>query len=805
MKEKVFNIVYRYLILNIAFIPVILVMRIVEYLFLNHAAVLQVHPFAIEAAGLVYDLRAFFVFALLLFIPFLLISLLHRKSAMVFYTVLLSVLTLLQFLLIRYFAVNLVPLDDILYAYSFDEIIMIARSSDSLDLSSFMPIILILTLVIFLQYTGARLRLRGGMWTLVVAAYVAALFLALIPPLSSIKANHEMANQHKVNKSEYFIRETISYLFQEKKVRPFEQITAEINRYQKIHPEFDFTSKKYPLTHKNEVPDVLGTYFNLKEEPPNLVFIIVESLSQACVGDSSYYGNFTPFLDSLKNQSLYWNNFLSISERTFHVFASLFGSLPYGGGELQKDLSQIPFHYSLIRYLRENGYFTGFYYGGDATFTNYDQFLKKQGIDLIMKDFGPLYKEKKKLYPDFFWGYHDEYTFARSLEVIDSLNTEPRLDIYLTLSTHNPFHPPNNDYYLREYQKTTTQPGFSPEKKKLTDLNDEIFTALLYTDDALRNFLKAYAKREDYQNTIFFITGDHFFQELGYSTISAIERYHVPMIIFSPLLKKPHHFESVSTHQDITPSVVSMLQNKYQFMDLPYVHWIGQGLDTVTSFRNTRALEFVTCSQKMVDYLDKDDFLSKNQLYKIKPGLRTEPVQDEQTLTRLREDLRATTTVSKYITGNDCIILPELFMKVNFNTKLICSKDTSGYYFGKTPNRFINLLKPIQFDASHKKLMYEMDFCYFLPDYSDTTRFPWLIISIDDSSHKNYLYHQLPFPGIVNDSVKPGRWLPFHSKEKLDVSAIKELSGLFLKVYFFNKGFSNIRCDSLNFKLIGIN
>ena len=42
---------------------------------------------------------------------------------------------------------------------------------------------------------------------------------------------------------------------------------------------------------------------------------------------------------------------------------------------------------------------------------------------------------------------------------------------------------------------------------------------------------------KEYENTIFIITGDHSMPELGLWQISEIERYHVPLIIFSPLLK----------------------------------------------------------------------------------------------------------------------------------------------------------------------------------------------------------------------------------------------------------------------------
>jgi len=805
MKEKILPIASRFLVENLMFLPVILVMRIIEYLYLQHTFTAEDHPWLTEATGLLFDLKVFFILALVIFIPYLLIALFSRKGATVFYTVLLALITLLQFALIRYFAINLAPLGNVLFAYSFDEIMMIIRSSDGMSFWSFLPLALILALVIFLQWVATKIRIKGNLWLVITAVYVMALFMALVPPCNGPQNVSEMTVFHRINKSAYFIKETTAFLLKEPEVKPMDQLVKEIDKYQEIHPEFDYTSKSYPLVHKNRDPDVLGPYFNLQKEPPNLVFIIVESLSQACIGDDSYFGNFSPFLDSLKNQSLYFDNFLSISERTFHVFAALFGSLPFGGGEFQEDLSQIPFHYSLIRYLRENGYYTTFYYGGDPTFTHYDQFMKKQGIDRIMVDFGPEYREKQKLYPDFFWGLHDEFTFARSLEVIDSLQKEPRLDIYLTLSTHHPYRIPDHEKYMAEYEEITTRAGFSPEKKALTDLNKKIFAAMLYSDNALKDFLNAYSQRPDFQNTIFIITGDHFFQELGYSKISAIERYHVPMIIYSPLLKKPHRFESVSTHQDVTPSLIAMLQHAYHFKHLPYVHWLGRGIDTATDFRNLHALQFVTCDQESVDYLNQGFFLSKNKLYLIKPGLKTTPMSDPENLQRMQEELEITTDVLKYATGNDRITLPGLFMKIDFDTTLLFSVDSSGYPHYSVPFKYINLILPQQFEKSYRQLGVELDFQYYFPSEDDTARIPWLIVAIDDSVAQNLLYHRENFPGIESTKITPGSWHPYKVEEVLDVSSIDDLSRLYLKTYFFNNKLGNIRCDSLHLRVYGIN
>jgi len=804
MKEKVIEITYRYLILNAAFLPVIILLRIAEYCYLSHTTLMQEQPFVIEAGGLLYDFRDFLVLILLMFVPFLLISLLNRRVANMVYILFLGLLILLQFSLIRYFAVNLVPLDDVFFRYSFSEVRMIISNSDPLNFMTFLPLILILLLFTGLEILAARVRLKPRVITLLSLCYLAALFLSIVRPPSMEAFASDTVFYFEVNKSSYFIREGISSLFLDETASEADEIADEIDRYHELHPEFDFTSKNYPLVHINNTNDVLGPSFNLQEQPPNLVFIIVESLSAACIGDQSWYGNFTPFLDSLKNKGLYWDNFLSSSERTFHVFASIFGSLPFGNGEFLKDLSKIPFHYSLIRYLRENGYYTSVYYGGDLSFTNYKEFFLKERTDFMLDYFGPEYQEKQKLYPEFTWGYHDEFTFARSLEVIDSLNREPRLDIYLTLSTHNPFQPPNAGYYMKRYEEITNQPGYPKEKKERTDLDPKIFASILYTDDALRKFFNEYSKRDDFKNTIFFITGDHFFMELGYSTISAIERYHVPMFIYSPLIKSPAHFSSVSSHQDVTPSVTAMLQKKYHFNDHPFVHWLGQGIDTTASFRNVHTMQFVSAGWDLVDFLKGGYFLSKNRLYKLKPGLQTEPVEDDRKLKELTGDLKATTAVAQYATKNDRIILHELFRMVKFDTTDVFDFDTSGVRFDDPPGLFINLVPPLQFDSSYWKIIYNLDFKYFIRESNPGLKLPRLILTIEDSTYKSNLYHQIVFPDAGMADTTPGIWHRYQGSDELNLNSIMSLQDNRLKIYFFNTEGCNIIYDSLKFSLKGI-
>ncbi len=89
----------------------------------------------------------------------------------------------------------------------------------------------------------------------------------------------------------------------------------------------EMLDKSFPFWRKEDTPDFLGSYFNKAEKAPNLVFVIVEGLGHAYSSPNGYIGNFTPFIDSLTHKSLYWENNLSSSGRTFGVLPTITGSL----------------------------------------------------------------------------------------------------------------------------------------------------------------------------------------------------------------------------------------------------------------------------------------------------------------------------------------------------------------------------------------------------------------------------------------------------------------------------------------------
>ena len=195
---------------------------------------------------------------------------------------------------------------------------------------------------------------------ILLAALVAHGILSPTPEQFKREADFNLA----VNKSDFFLQKTWAHFIYSEKAS---------------HSLFS----AYPLYRAFPYEDVLGRFFKCTGEKPNLVFIIVEGLGRDFTGEGAIYGGFTPFIDSLMQRSLYWENFLSTAGRTFNVLPSEFGSLPYATNGFMELGGQMPAHQTLISILKQQGYYANFFYGGHSNFDLQDVFLERQGTDFI--------------------------------------------------------------------------------------------------------------------------------------------------------------------------------------------------------------------------------------------------------------------------------------------------------------------------------------------------------------------------------------------------------------------------------------
>ena len=593
------------------------------------------------AGALMADTIYFLQSSCILFVIYFLLTFLSVKLARVVYIALCLLLILVQVGLTVYFGKTSVLLGADLYSYSAEEISQTVGAAGglSIGLLAVLAGVVGLALLIF-QLVANRIQPGPG-WSFGLAGLGALAILfnvgatGMMPVLTT-----EYANNLVINKPTYLARATLARF--DGKLDDSVDIYADayIGDYGETAGSTDITSvnylaeSQYPFLHPDETPDVLGPFFNTAPTPPNIVILIVEGLGRAFTGPDAYLGSFTPFVDSLAQRSLYWENFLSVGGRTFAVLPSILGSLPFGQQGFADLGAQMPAHLSLPGILKKNGYESAFYYGGNARFDNMSEFLGKEGVARIMDEptFGAGY-QKMPGANGFTWGYGDKDLFRHYLSVNSPTATQPKLQVLLTVSTHDPFRINEQDRYLQKAGQRFTTLNLTADQQQDRRKYIYQFASILYTDDALRAFFAAYRKRPDFDQTIFLITGDHRMPEIPMTT--KLDRYHVPLIVYSPLLKRRATFRSVSTHFDVAPTLLAFLKKNYNLKTPPVVSWLGTGIDTTRQFQNVHAYPLKMTKAETVDFVMGPYMLNQNTLYQISNNMNLEPVNEVNQYNRL--------------------------------------------------------------------------------------------------------------------------------------------------------------------------
>ena len=628
----------RFISLSFIFAVMLLTVRFYELIITSNYYNYPAGSFLSILSGLKFDLIIYLRISAILMLPFLMIAYFSQKAAKTFFIVISVFLVLGDILLLKYFSTARVPLGADLFGYSVSEIKHTVQSSGEASILPFVFIGLFLAYMVRVFHKHVYYKLKP--WML---AGCSILMFGSLLPLNVYKPqpanfNNEFSMFASTNKLNFFGESVFNHYVKES------QVDYENYEFKTVasagENSFTYIDKDYPFLHEETTANVLGEYFELGETPPNIVFILVESLGRAYSGDGAYLGSFTPFLDSLMDNSLYWENCLSTSGRTFQVLPSTLASVPFGEHGFAEMGENMPDHISLISLLKkEAGYFSSFTYGGEAEFDKMDVFLNRQGIDKIIDrpKFGAEYKTLPASSSGFSWGFGDREILMRYIEELKSNNDKPRMDVLLTLAMHSPFLIPEQERYLAEFSQRVDELDISDKTRTFDYGYDKQFSTIIYFDESLKNFFTEFEKLPTFKNTIFVITGDHRMPEIPIST--QLDRFHVPLVIYSPMLKKARKFSSLVTHFDITPSIVALLDGNNVITRPKAASWMGHGLDVNKEFRNRNSYPLMRNKNEILDYIDSDKMLANNIIYQVYDNMDIEPDKDEtQNLQSLLDD-----------------------------------------------------------------------------------------------------------------------------------------------------------------------
>ena len=280
---------------------------------------------------------------------------------------------------------------------------------------------------------------------------------------------------------------------------------------------------------------------NVPENRMNVIMISVESLSAEFLGSYGNTQGITPNLDALAKEGLLFTNLYASGTRTVRGLEALSLCIPPTPGQSivkrpnNKDL------FTLGSVFRSKGYNSRFIYGGYGYFDNMNEFFSQNGYEVTDRNA----LNEKDIHYENTWGVADEDLFTLSLRELDKdyKNKKPFFAQIMTVSNHRPYTYPEGRIDIPSH---TGREG-----------------AVKYTDYAIGKFIREARLKPWFKNTLFVIVADHCASSAGKVELP-VDKYHIPMIFYSPALIKPGKFEKLTAQIDVGPSILGLLNFTYQ-------------------------------------------------------------------------------------------------------------------------------------------------------------------------------------------------------------------------------------------------
>ena len=335
----------------------------------------------------------------------------------------------------------------------------------------------------------------------------------------------------------------------------------------------------------------------------NVVMIMIESLSSKYIDylSGQNYG-VTPNIDRFARNGLVFENFFANGQRSVDGAQSILTGIPPLPG--MPDITALSVNYSSLGQLASDNHYRTIF----LTTTLRESF----SMDLIAGAAG-------------FDDYHGLEDYPLLLNYIDAADRPLGWDyeafMYLLKQLEG-----EKSNYVAFVNPCSDHTPFARMQEPFnqyehgTDTEGGYLNMLHYTDWALGEFINAYKKRKDFDETVFIITADHAL--LHFQGSDPYGKFRIPLIIYSPKNISPGRSQMFASQIDLFPTVIKLLdlEGKYSA--------IGKNiLDTEKSFA-------VVKDGALLEIFSKEGFLVHN----LKSVLEFQPVDalsDEFTKTKL--------------------------------------------------------------------------------------------------------------------------------------------------------------------------
>lgn len=267
---------------------------------------------------------------------------------------------------------------------------------------------------------------------------------------------------------------------------------------------------------------------------PNVLLIVWESLT-AKVLNQSYKGKvITPGLNELVKEGIFFSNAYATGDRTDKGIVGVLSGYP---AQPTTSIVKIPTKASTLpmisKDLKQIGFNTAYYYGGELEFANMKAYLMQGGFDnfVDVNDFETKDKNSK-------WGAHDGVVANKLFNDLKQ-TTAPFFYTWLTLSSHEPFETPG-----------------APVLDVNTD-EGKFFNVMHYSDSVIFSFMEKCKQQPWWNNTLVIIVGDHGhpFPKTKYRA----DNFKIPMLLTGGFIKDNRVLDDVVSQTDLAAILLNLL------------------------------------------------------------------------------------------------------------------------------------------------------------------------------------------------------------------------------------------------------
>ncbi len=352
--------------------------------------------------------------------------------------------------------------------------------------------------------------------------------------------------------------------------------------------QFNYFDNSVTKEHFSKLMDVNRndtTEIFIKNRRPDIYLIILESFSSHLM--PSLGGEpIANELDSIARNGLLFTNFYASSFRTDRALPAILSGYPaQPSTSIMKYVKKAESLPSIVGSLKDVGYSSAYYYGGDANFTNMKAYLMSSGFDKIISDRDFDLNERASK-----WGAPDHKVFGRCID--DNVShhydsNHPIFTVIQTSSSHEPFEVPYNNPKM-------TNPAAN---------------AFAYTDSCTAAFVKHLKESPNWNNSLVILVSDHY--GAYPPSLEYQPRHQIPLILTGGALTKQGRIDIPASQNDIAATLLAQL-------DIPHDNFkfskniFTQSTNQFAAFSMPSYLGWVTPKDTLIYDIANDKIISSS-------------------------------------------------------------------------------------------------------------------------------------------------------------------------------------------------